>query len=126
MWIAAKHCDMELARESILVWPVHEWWTNSHRHGPGQPQHAPDNADFWNDYDYIRWKYATVLATTGGAFDSVNDQYELLRTLCGVQLPPPFPPPPCVYACTSVFDNVAFGTSAFTSSENQAASIIGA
>ena len=49
VWVAAFQGDTEVARRSILVLPVHTFWTNGHQHGPGAQQHPPDNDDFWND-----------------------------------------------------------------------------
>jgi len=123
VWLAAVGGTQELQRISLLVLPVHTWWTTGHKHGPGQPTHPPDFNDFANDYNFLRWKYAAVLATTGGAFTTVSISSSSCVP-CGLGLPPP-----CVYACTSPnmsggYD-VVFGTSAFTGSENQAASIIG-
>jgi len=112
VWIAAKQGDEELDRVSILVKPVHVQWTQ----GP--------SANLWADYQYISWKYAGVLATTGGAF---NDALQPVTISSN-------PSVNCAgtvgYACTNYFTDtgtygVTFGTSTFTGSENQAASIIG-
>jgi hypothetical protein len=106
VWIAAMKDGQELpgTRKSILVQPVHTWWTQS------------NPPDYQSDYNYLTWKYATVLATTGGAFSA----------------PPTFSADTFVScqfsqatACTHVDDSVEFGASAFTGSENAAASIIG-
>ncbi len=103
VWIAAKRGDMELLRKSILVWAVHVWL-------------ATVQADFQTDYDYITWKYASVLATTGGTFSSVTISPASQVQCGGVS----------GYACTNVLTGaVTFGTSTFSGSENQAASIIG-
>ncbi len=120
VWIGAMQGDEELERVSILVYPVHRWWTlPAHIHGPGEQQHVRDNADLTNDYNFIRFKYAAVLATTQGGFFSMN----ISPNLC---VGCPFG---CVYACTTLgLDerySVEFGTSTFTASENRAASIIG-
>jgi len=101
VWIGAMQGELELSRVSILVRPVHAYWTWG------------ASANFMNDYSFIRWKYATVLATTGGAFaEPVTISTGPLS--CGV----------LAYACTSGTDAV-FATTTFTGSENQAASIIG-
>lgn len=109
VWIAAKQGGAELTRKSIRVLPVHTFLTTG------------ANTNIPLDYAYITWKYAAVLATTGGAFTG------------GVT----FSPNPSVqcrgvpaYACTTWNPltqtySVVFGTNTFTGSENQAASIIG-
>jgi len=107
VWIAAMKGDQELARKSILVWPVHLWWATVQR-------------DFEKDYDFLRWKYAAVLATTQGGF---YDEDFSGDACVGCPLG-------CVYACTELTINppgykVTFGTDTFTGTENQAASIIG-
>jgi len=109
VWIAAMMGDVELSRVSILVKPVHTHWT----------QGASSN--FANDYNYIVWKYAGVLATSGGAF---TGGVTISTNGC---VGCPFG---CVYACTTLNPftgtySVAFGTTTFTGTENQAASIIG-
>jgi hypothetical protein len=122
VWIAAFQDELELGRASVLVHPVHTWWTTGHKHGPGGQTHPPDTSDFTNDYNFLRWKYATVLATTGGAFAGPPT---IGPDTC-VPCPWPFG---CVYACTTCIPlmgcSVNFGTSTFASPENQAASIIG-
>lgn len=120
VWIAAVYNGIELpGRKSILVLPVHTWWTTGHKHGPGQPTHPPDVSDFMNAYNHLRWKYAGVLASTGGVFATVT----VSGNVC-VRCPPVTGP--CVAACTNIGDDtVRFGTSTFTGSENRAASIIG-
>jgi len=120
--IAAKQGDGELTRVSVRVLPVHTWWVTSHKHGPGDQTHPPDTSDFANDFYYLSWKYGGVLATTGGAFASVN-----ISTSTCVPCPWPFG---CVYACTTfnpltLTYSVVFGTNTFSGTENQAASIIG-
>jgi hypothetical protein len=108
VWIAAKYDDLELTRKSILVLPVHTYLTTG------------ATANFQMDYNYISWKYAAVLATTGGAFAgpptiTVNPQVSCAGVIG--------------YACTTCIPlmgcDVTFGTLTFTGSENQAASIIG-
>jgi hypothetical protein len=105
---AKEQGGVELNRKSILVLPVHTILTTG------------ANADFPLDYNYSTWKYAAVLATTGGAFDSVT----ISPNVCV-----PCASNPCTYACTSWGPlsgyTVVFGSSAFTGTENQAASIIG-
>jgi len=111
IWIAAMKGDQELARTSILVWPVHTWWiTNPHQ-------------DFQKDYDFLGWKYAAVLATTGGAFAGPPTISTDTCVPCPDR-PWPLPDGPCVYACITD-GSVVFGTDTFSSTENQAASIIG-
>ncbi|MGB2984911.1 MAG: hypothetical protein WBE26_03430 [Phycisphaerae bacterium] len=112
MKIAALKGEQELARVSVRVLPVHTFFITG------------ANADFQMDYHYLVWKYAAVLATTGGAFAG------------GVTISPD-PKVPCpwpfgddAYACTTFSPltwtySVVFGTSTFAGSENQAASIIG-
>ncbi len=109
--------DEELERVSILVYPVHRWWTlPAHFHGPGEQQHPRDNADFTNDYNFIRFKYAAVLATTQADFTSALIS-ENNRVWCDGKW---------AYACTHIpSGSVLFGTDTFTDSKNQAASIIG-
>ena len=108
--IAAMQGDVELTRKTVLVWPVHRWLVTG------------VNADFQKAYDYIRWKYAAVLATTGGTFSSVTISPSV-RVPC-----PDYPGTvfdgPLVYACITDA-SVVFGTDTFGGSENQAASIIG-
>lgn len=108
MSIAAMQGEVELTRATVLVWPVHRWLVT------GQ------SADFQKAYDYITWKYAAVLATTGGSFSSVTFSTSGCVS-CGFQS--------CVYACTSwnpfTGYSVVFGTNTFDGTENQAASIIG-
>ena len=106
VWIGAMQGDEELDRKSILVQPVHTWFTTG------------ANQDFQKDYDYIRWKYAAVHATTGGAFSGPPNISPNALVPCG-------PLGTLVSACTHLDDSVDFGTSAFTGSENAAASIIG-
>ncbi len=105
VWVAAFHGETELARRSILVLPVHTFFTTG------------TNANLALDYDYLSWKYGSVLATTGGAFSSVTIS-ENACVPCGL-------PSVCVPACTHIDDSVDFGTTAFSVSENAAASIIG-
>lgn len=79
------------------------------------------NRDFQRDYNYLTWKYAIVLATTGGAFAGPPTIGPDISVYCGV-----WPFGTIGYACTNVpTRTVTFGTSTFTGSENQAASIIG-
>ncbi|UCC32078.1 MAG: hypothetical protein JSU86_07315, partial [Phycisphaerales bacterium] len=108
VWIGAMQGDTELARKSILVWPVHTFFTTG------------ASADFETDYEYISWKYAAVLATTQGGF--YDEDFSTDMQVC-------CPWPSCnAYACTTVTDDgflVVFGTATFTGTENQAASIIG-
>ena len=121
VWVAAFQGDTEVARRSILVLPVHTFWTTGHQHGPGAQQHPPDNDDFWNDYDFLRWKYAAVHATTGGQFSGGVTISTDASVYCGL-----WPFGTYAYACTDLTtDAVVFGTSTFSGSENQAASIIG-
>ena len=92
--------DVELARTTILVWPVHTFFTTG------------ANADFQRDFDYITWKYAAVLATTQGGFYSLT----ISPNACvGCPLG-------CVYACTTCIPyvgySVTFGTSTFSGTEN--------
>jgi hypothetical protein len=117
--IGAMACGNELDHTSVRVLPIHTWLTTNHQHHPGEPSHPPDLDDFALDLEYLSWKYAGVLASTGGAFGNVT-----IEPNSCVQCPAFIGP--CVYACTLVLDDsVRFGTSAFTGSENQAASIIG-
>ena len=108
--IGAMQGENELARKSIMVLPVHTFLTTG------------ANTSFPMDYDYISWKYAAVLATTQGGFTPpVN--FSTSKDVC---CPWPF----CsAYACTTCVPgygySVKFGTSTFSGSENQAASIIG-
>jgi hypothetical protein len=104
VWIAAKYDDLELNRKSILVLPVHTFLTTG------------ANANFLMDFNYISWKYAAVLATTGGAFAGPPTISTDVCVPCGGT---------CGAACTTIFDNVTFGTSAFTQSEHATASTIG-
>ena len=106
VWIAAFKGEVELTRKSILVFPVHKFLITG------------ANANFSMDYDYISWKYATVLATTGGAFTGGVTISTSGCVPCGL-------PSVCVAACTRLTDSVTFGTSAFAQSENAAASTIG-
>jgi len=46
VWIAAMAADDELERVSVLVRPVHDWWTHGHQHGPGQPMQSPTLDDY--------------------------------------------------------------------------------
>ena len=108
VWIAAFRGQTELGRKSVLVLPVHKLLIT----GP--------NADFLMDYDYISWKYATVLATTGGTFTS----RAISADVC-VECPTGIFTTVCASGCTDDQGNVEFGTSAFTGSENAAASTIG-
>jgi len=113
IWIGAKWGSVELARKGVYVVSVHQYYTQG------------STRNYGLDYNYLNWKYATVLATTGGAFTTVTISTNTCVP-CGVTLPPPFPPPPCVAACTDIEDNVTFGTMAFTQSkENGVASTIG-
>lgn len=124
VWIAAKSGETELDRQSVLVLPVHDWWMSQsqHQHGPAGTPHSRTPVDFANDYDFIRWKYAAVLATTGGTFTPPVTISTDSRVHCGL----PWPLGTDGYACTNVgTGNVIFATSTFTGSENQAASIIG-
>jgi hypothetical protein len=108
VWIAAKRGSTEYARKRILVHSVHAFLTTG------------ANADFQRDSFYLRWKYAAVLATTGGGFSS-----EVISTDTCVNCPW-WNPLRCVYACTDIENgSVVFGTNTFSGSENQAASIIG-
>ena len=122
--IAAFMGTMEMAQINVLVFPVHDWWTlNSHQHGPGGQTHPTDVDDFTNAYHYLRWKYATVLATTGGTFSGPPT---ISPNAC-VKCPPLVGP--CVAACTTCIPvlgcSTTLGTQTFTGSENAAASIIG-
>jgi len=107
---------------NVRVRPVHTFWTHPHRHGPGAPLHSPNTADLTNDYDFLRWKYAGVLATTGGFFTN-----KTISTSFSVTCPNG----KTGFACTKFILStvgawqVEFGTSTFLGSENQAASIIG-
>jgi hypothetical protein len=117
--IAAKQGTTQVASVNVRVRPVHTFWTHAHRHGPAMPLHSPDTADFTNDYDYLRWKYGGVLATTGGFFTTKSISTSFTVNCDGTT----------AYACTKPklepgWD-VEFGTSTFLGSENQAASIIG-
>ncbi len=115
VWIGALKGGVELNREQVQVLTVHNWWITPHQHGPDGQFHAPDVADYTNDYDFIRWKYATVLATTGGVFSDVQVSTDFCVTCLGG---------PCVAACT--FCNTArFSATAFDRSENGFASTIG-
>ena len=115
--IAAKAGETELNRVSVRVLPIHTWWTHQHKHFPGETPHQPDTWDFGNDYDYLFWKYAGAMLTTGGEFSSVAIDTNTCVP-CGSDS--------CTYACTSaVFHSTVFGTNTFRGSENQAASIIG-
>lgn len=109
VWIAAMSGDTELDRRYVRVIPVHTYLTT----GTG--------ANFSMDYSFITWKYATVLATTGGVFTggvTVSTDFEVY---CGI-----WPFGTIAYACTNVGTKaVTFGTATFASTENQAASIIG-
>ncbi|RMD62885.1 hypothetical protein D6833_06315 [Candidatus Parcubacteria bacterium] len=120
VWIAAIQGEVELGRIGIVVRPIHEWLTTGHKHGPGQPMHSPDLTHFMMNYDYLRWKYSTVLATTGGAFSSVS-----FKNASCVECTIGIFNSPCVAACTDSNNNVVFVTSAFTGTENAAASMIG-
>jgi hypothetical protein len=106
---AKEQGGVELTRKSILVWPVHTFLTTG-----GAP-------DFQADYNYISWKYATVLATTGGSFGGGPT----ITTSSCVSCPPLVGP--CVAGCTTcvIGCSTTFGTDTFGGSENQAASIIG-
>lgn len=67
-------------------------------------------------YTFIRWKYATVLATTGGGFSSVTFLGTPYGTCGGGG----------AVACTNCFfGGVKFGTATFGDTENVAASYIG-
>ncbi|MFH0983641.1 MAG: hypothetical protein V2A79_19165 [Planctomycetota bacterium] len=120
VWIGAMAGTCELVRVRVDVLPVFLWWVTPHQHGAGQPLHAPDASDYRNAYDYIRWKYSAVLGGIAGAAFSQVIISEETCVPCGSGSPPP-----CVFACTSITDRVDFGTSTFSGSENQAASIIG-
>jgi len=113
VWIGAMQGELELSRVSILVKPVHVHWTWG------------ASANFTNDYNFIRWKYTTVLATTGGAFTGGATISADTSVYCGT-----WPFGADAYACTTFHPlngtySVEFGTTTFTSTENQAASIIG-
>ena len=109
VWIAAFRDDQEIARKSILVQPVHTFFTTG------------ASTDFEKDYHYISWKYAAVLATTQGGFSGPPTFSADVRVYCGT-----WPFGTYAYACTNIETGaVVFGTATFTSSENQAASIIG-
>jgi hypothetical protein len=118
--VAAKTGDTELARTSVRVLPIHTWWTTAHQH-PGDPVHQPTWSDFVNDHSHLSWKYAAVLATAG--VETVEIFIEMDSCVSC------FPASSCAYACTrwGPFSGytITFGTSAFTGSENQAASIMG-
>jgi len=120
--IAAMQGNTELARVSIRVLPVHTWWTTGHKHG--SQTHPPDTSDFTNDYNFLRWKYAAVLGTTGGAFAGPPTIGPDGSVYCGL-----WPLGTNGYACTTCIPlmgcSLNFGTSTFSASENQAASIIG-
>ena len=114
VWIGAMKGDTEITRKSILVQPVHKWWTNGHKHGPNGQTHPPDTADFTNDYNFLRWKYAAVLATTGGVFAGGVMFSPDIGVYCGT-----WPLDTYGYACTNVATGaVIFGISTFTGSEN--------
>jgi hypothetical protein len=119
--IAAMQGAAQVGSVNVRVRPIHTWWTHAHRHGAGMPLHSPDTADFTSDYDFLRWKYAGVLATTGGFFTSVEISTSFTVDCAGTT----------AYACTRPVSSpdpvwrVEFGTSTFLGSENQAASIIG-
>lgn len=85
------------------------------QHGPNGQFHAPDVADYTNDYYFISWKYAAVVATTGGVFSS----FEISTNNCVSCLLGP-----CVAACTYC-NSAKFSTTAFDRSENGYASTIG-
>lgn len=97
----------------MRVLPVHTFFTTG------------ANADFQKDYYYITWKYAAVLATTQGGFSDPPTFSTDVEVYCGT-----WPLGKYGYACTTCNPltgncSVVFGTSTFTGSENQAASIIG-
>jgi hypothetical protein len=109
VWIAAFKDNVELTRKSVLVLPVHTFLTTG------------GTANFPMDFGYITWKYGGSLATTGGAFTGGVTFSGNVSVYCGT-----WPFGDYAYACTNVATGaVTFGTSAFTGSENQAASIIG-
>lgn len=114
--IAAVLEETEVGEVIVRVKPVHDWLVTPHKHGAGQPFHAPDISDYQAAYNYISWKYATVLATTEGSFGNVSFSTETC-TSCG--------PSQCVAACTTVIDYVTFAAQTFSGSENRTASIIG-
>lgn len=113
VWIAAMSGDTELDRRYVRVIPVHTYLTT----GAG--------ASFPMDYSFITWKYASVLATTGGAFTGGVTISTDIKVYCGL-----WPFGTNAYACTTLNPlsgtySVEFGTSTFSGTENQAASIIG-
>ncbi|MEK6675192.1 MAG: hypothetical protein AABZ47_05995, partial [Planctomycetota bacterium] len=125
--IVAKLEEAELESVTVRVLPIHEWWTRNHQSLPGEDPHAPTTSDFGMDYEYLFWKYGTVIATTGGDF---GDNITISPDPC-VLCPRDIwdLDPPCVYACTHTgfFGGFSLdiGTLTFAGSENQAASIIG-
>jgi hypothetical protein len=102
VWVAAFKGNTELTRQKVLVLPIHRFLTTG------------ANTNFPMDYDYISWKYAAVLATTQGGFGPVTFSADAAVSCRGT----------LAYACTNIETGaVVFGTSTFTGSENQAASI---
>ena len=115
--IAAMKGEQELTREQVVVRTVFKWLVSGHQHGPGAIMHTPTTGDYLDAVDFISWKYANVLATTGSTFAGVTIA-STLTVSCGSVS--------SALACTNVGDGtVKFGISTFTGSENKAASIIG-
>jgi hypothetical protein len=118
VWIAAKQGNQELARVEVVVRTGFKWWISGHKHGPGAVMHSPNTADYLNAYAFIRWKYATCLGTTGGAFSGTPTINMSLTIPCGNIS--------SAAACTNwLTDSVEFAASTFTQDENVAASLIG-
>jgi hypothetical protein len=111
---AKDNCGKELPGElEIRVNSVFGFMACTHRRCDGQML-GNTVAHFTGCYDFIRFKYATVLFTTGGSFYGVTISLD--------------PQVSCddtpASACTRV-GYVTFGTSTWAQGENVAASIVG-
>jgi hypothetical protein len=78
-------------------------------------EHMKDQQNWPCAYEFIRWRYAAVLATTEAEFNSVSFDNNETVSCAGV----------AADACTSVFNNVTFAAGTFNDTENHAASTVG-
>ncbi len=115
--IGARYQGHDLDAEvSLQLQPVHWWLTHPHSHDCQTWHWNPTNADLACDYLFLTWKYAEILATTGGSFTDVHISDQPCVS-CGNS--------DCAMACTNWLDSVRFGRLTFMGSENRAVSIIG-
>ena len=113
---AKDNCGKELQDVELVirVKSAFEFMAGVHRRCDGQMV-GNTEAHFRGCYDFIRWKYAAVLATTGGRFEKVIISLDPWVNCWGTP----------ARACTTVGDVVTFGTSTWAEGENVAASIVG-